>query len=150
MDKKIIKIASYISVALLIVGVVFTILTALYGKDIETNMGLKDKLLNPYFTITFIVLIVTALTAILFPFFMLIKNPKKLIWILVVIAGVVVIGFISYTLAGNSFTPEKLQKLETTVQVSKRVGAGLIFTYFIVVLTFGALIVTSLLNTFRK
>ncbi|HNS18373.1 MAG TPA: hypothetical protein PKI34_11180 [Bacteroidales bacterium] len=150
MDKKIIKIASYLSIAILIIGAVFTLLIAFYGKNFDINPGLKNQLLNPYFTITLIVLLLTALAAILFPFFMLIKNPKQLLKILAVIAGVVVIALIAYAVSRNVFSAEELQKLNTTAQVSKTVGAGLIFTYIIVGITFVALIVTSLLNMFRK
>ena len=150
MDKKLIRIASITSVVLLAIGVIFTLLTALYVKNFETNAAVRDRLLNPFFGITLAILIVTALGAILFPFFSLIKQPKQLIRVLIVIAGVVVVALIAYAVAGNDLSPEKLQKLNTTAQVSKTVGAGLIFTYIIVVVTFGALIVTSVLNMFRK
>ncbi len=150
MDKKIIRIASIVSVVLLAIGVVFTLLTALYGKNFETDAGVRDRLLNPFFGITLAILIITALAAILFPFFSMVKQPKQLIRILLIIAGVVVVALVAYALAGNELSPERLQKLNTTAQVSKTVGAGLIFTYIIIAVTFGALIVTSLLNMFRK
>jgi hypothetical protein len=150
MDKKLIRIASIISVVLLAIGVIFTLLTALYGKDFETNAGVRDRLLNPFFAITLVILIVTALAAILFPFFSLVKQPKQLIRVLLAIVGVVAVALISYAIAGNELSPERLQKLDTTAQVSKTVGAGLIFTYIIIAVTFGALIVTSVLNMFRK
>jgi len=150
MDKKFIRIASIISVVLLAIGVIFTLLTALYGKDFETNAGVRDRLLNPFFGITLAILILTALAAILFPFFAMIKQPKQLIRVLLVIVGVVVVALISYAIAGNELSPERLQKLNTTAHVSKTVGAGLLFTYIIIAVTFGALIVTSVLNMFRK
>lgn len=150
MDKKFIRIASIISVVLLAIGVIFTLLTALYGKNFETDAGVRDRLLNPFFGITLAILILTALAAILFPFFSLVKQPKQLIRVLLVIVGVVVVALIAYAIAGNELSPERLQKLNTTAKVSKTVGAGLIFTYIIIAVTFGALIVTSVLNMFRK
>ncbi len=150
MDKKLIRIASITSVVLLAIGVILTLLTAMYGKDFETDAGVRDRLLNPFFGVTLAILIVTALGAILFPFFSMVKQPKQLIRVLAVIAGVIVIALIAYAISGNELTPERLQKLNTTAQVSKTVGAGLIFTYIIVAVTFGALIVTSVLNMFRK
>jgi uncharacterized membrane protein YdbT with pleckstrin-like domain len=150
MDKRIIKIVTIISGAILVVGVIFTLLTAYYGNDIETNAGLQDRLLNPFFTLTLVTLIVAGLAAILFPFFMLLKSPKKLLGILAVIVGIVILGLISYALSGNAISPERLQKLNTTVQVSKWVGAGLIFTYFVMGFTFAALIFGSFFNMFRK
>ncbi|MBP6977358.1 MAG: hypothetical protein PHD61_01510 [Bacteroidales bacterium] len=150
MDKKFIRIAYIISGVILAIGVIFTLLTAIYGKEFTTGSAVKDRLLNPFFGITFATLIITALGAIFFPFFSLIKSPKQLVRVLLTIAGVVILAIIAYALAGNELSPERLQKLNTTAQVSKTVGAGLIFTYIIVVVTFGALIVTSLLNMFKK
>lgn len=150
MDKKLIRIAYIISGVILAIGVIFTLLTALYAKEFTSSSAVKDNLLNPFFGITLATLIVTGLGAILFPFFSLMKSPKQLIRVLIVIAGVVIVAVIAYALAGNELSPERLQKLNTTAQVSRTVGAGLVFTYFIVVITFGALIVTSLLNMFKK
>jgi hypothetical protein len=62
----------------------------------------------------------------------------------------VVLGVISYALSGNTISPERLQKLETTAQVSRWVGTGLIFTYFVMGFTFAALIFGNLFNMFRK
>jgi succinate dehydrogenase hydrophobic anchor subunit len=150
MDKKLIKIATYISGAILVIGVIFMLLTMLYGKNFTTDAGVRDRLLNPSFGITLVMLIITALGAVLFPFFSLVKSPKQLIRILAIIAGVVIIAVIAFTLSTNELSPERLQKLNVTAQTSKTVGAGLIFTYFIVAVTFGALIVTNLINMFKK
>jgi hypothetical protein len=150
MDKKLIKIATYISGAILVIGVIFMLLTMLYGKNFTTDAGVRDRLLNPSFGITLVMLIITALGAVLFPFFSLVKSPKQLIRILAIIAGVVIIAVIAFTLSTNELSPERLQKLNVTAQTSKTVGAGLILTYFIVAVTFGALIVTNLINMFKK
>ncbi|MCX6234825.1 MAG: hypothetical protein NT175_08915 [Bacteroidetes bacterium] len=150
MDKSILKIVNIVTAIILGLGVVMTLLTAAYGKDFATNVGIREKLLNPFFILTYVTFAIAAIAALLFPLLMMIKEPKKLLGVLAIIGGIVILWLVSYALSGNSLSPERLQRLQTTARASKLVGAGLIFTYFIVGFTFLAFVITSLLNFFKK
>lgn len=150
MDKIIIKIAYILTVIIVLVGLVFTILVAYYGQDFETDPAVRDRFLNPLFGLTYLVFLLGAVAAILLPLFLGFRNPKQLLKILIFIVGFVVVAFIAYSLSSNTFDAVKLQKLKTTAETSKMVGAGLIFTYFVGGALILSFIVTSLYSFFRR
>ena len=150
MDKIIIKIAKVISIIVIILGVVFFILTALNGDEIEVDLALQAKILNPYFGLAIITILVTAGAIIIFSLMDTIAKPKSLIRSLILIAILVVLGFVGYSLSGNNFNAEELQRLKSTADESRMVGAALIFTYFVGALTVLALIVSNSINFFRR
>lgn len=150
MDKIIIKIAYILTVIIVLVGLVLTILVAYYGKDFETDPTVRDRFLNPLFGLTYLVFLLGAVAAIVLPLFLGFKNPRQLLKILIVIVGFVVVAFVAYSLSINTFDAITLQKLKTTAETSKMVGAGLIFTYFIVALLVLSFIGTNLYNLFRR
>ncbi len=75
-------------------------------------------------------------------------NPKNAIKILVILVGLVIVGFIAYSMATNSFTMLELQTLETTESVSKSVGASLIFTYIVGGVAVLAVVYSGISNIF--
>ncbi len=150
MDKIIIKIAKILSIIVIILGVVFFILTALNGDEIEVNPALQKKILNPYGSLAFITILIAAGAIILFSLMDIIAKPKSLVRFLIVIGILVVLGFIGYSLSGNNFNAEELQRLKSTADESRMVGAALIFTYFVGALTVLALIVSNSINFFRR
>jgi hypothetical protein len=150
MDKLIIKIAYILTVVIVLVGLLFTLLVAYYGKSIEADPAVRDRFLNPFFGLTFIVFALGVIAVILFPLFMGFKNPKKLLNILIFLVAFVIIGFLAYSLSANTFDAVKLQKLKTTAETSRMVGAGLIFTYFIGGLLVLAFIGTNVYNFFKR
>ncbi|MCK4678460.1 MAG: hypothetical protein KAT48_10040 [Bacteroidales bacterium] len=150
MDKIIIKIAKILSIIVIILGVVFFILTALNGDEIEVDPALQTKILNPYGGLAFITIIITAGAIILFSLIDIIAKPKSLVRFLILVGILVVLGFIGYSLSGNNFNAEELQRLKSTAEESRMVGAALIFTYFVGALTVLALIVSNSINFFRR
>ena len=150
MDKIIIKIAKILSIIVIILGVVFFILTALNGDGIETDPALQAKILNPYGGLAFITILITAGAILLFSLMDIIAKPKSLIRFLILLGILVVLGFVGYSLSGNNFNAEELQRLKSTADESRMVGAALIFTYFVGALTILALIVSNSINFFRR
>jgi uncharacterized membrane protein len=150
MDKNLIRIINIVTAIFIILGVVLTLLVAAYGREFTTNEALKNKLLNPFLTLTFIIFAIAALAAILFPFFMMLRNPRKLLGIAAILAGFVVLALISYAISHNQFDAEQLQKLKSTPEVSRYVGASLIFTYLVAGFTILAFVVSNVINFFRR
>jgi polyferredoxin len=150
MDKNLIRIVNIVTAVIIILGVILTLLVAAYGKEFSSNEALKDKLLNPFLALTFLIFAIAALAAIVFPFLEMLRNPRKLLGMAAIIAGFVVLALISYAISQNHFDPEQLQKLRSTPAVSRSVGAGLIFTYFVAGFTILAFIVSSVVNFLRR
>lgn len=79
----------------------------------------------------------------------MIKNPKGSIKILGVVAIIIVLGIISYAVSKNTLSPTMLEKYSISANGVKMVGAGLMMTYFIMIIAIGVFIYTSL-NRFFK
>ncbi len=134
MDKKIIlgfKILSYLFIAL---AVLLQILVLTHGDVLnKDNMigAIASPILNNYLLLTFVTLGIAVVLAIGFPLVHTLSNPKAALKGLAYLAGLIVIGFIAYLLAGNSFSEVDLTRLKTTADISKIVGASIYFTYFV-------------------
>jgi hypothetical protein len=121
--------------------VVFVIwVWAVGDKVLEEDPTVASRVISPWISLTIGGLIFTSLLALIGPVINMISNPKGAVKMLIALGGLVVIGFICYSLASNSFDIVQLENLETTAEVSKSVGAALIFTYVV-----GGLAVVSII-----
>ncbi len=127
MDKKILNIFKIVSLILILLAVVFQVIILAKGE--EGLIG--NSILDNYIRLAYIALIICAFLTILFPVIFMIQNPKNALKMLAGLVGLVVIGFICYALASNSFNIVQLETLKTTAETSKIVGAALYFTYAI-------------------
>ncbi len=127
MDKTILNIFKIVSLILIALAVVFQAIVLVKGED-----GLiGNSILDNYIRLAYIALIICGFLAILFPILFMVQNPKNAIKMLIGLVGFVVIGFICYTVASNSFNIVQLETLKTTAETSQMVGAALYFTYII-------------------
>ena len=113
-------------------GVIFIVWVWILGdKAMEDDPVLAGRVMDPWITITIGGLIFTSLLALVGPVINMVSNPKNAIKMLIAIGGLVIIGFVCYSFATNTFNIVELETLETTAEVSRSVGAALIFTYII-------------------
>jgi hypothetical protein len=98
---------------------------------------MSDFLINGGLILTYIMIAVAALAAIVYPLMFLAKNPSKGKNALMGIGGLLFITVISYVLAsGDIMTFPGSEKFGMTEASTKRVGMGLIVFY---ILSFGAI-----------
>lgn len=117
------------------------LLAALFYVDIITD----DTLIYwGYFLVIF-----TAVITILFPLAFLILNPKNSIKIFIALGLMAVIAIIAYSLSQVGISELRLEKLETSAETAKYVGAGLIFTYILAGLAVVAIIYASISKLFK-
>jgi len=127
MDKKILLVFKVISFILIAVAVAFQLII-LFGDE----EGLAESsIVDNFMRTSYIAFGIAAFLSILFPIIFIIQNPKSLIKVVGGIIGVGVLGFICYSVAGNTIPALELEVLKTTAEISKLVGAALIFTYVI-------------------
>jgi len=152
MDKIIITIFKIISYIIIIVGVIFFVLVLINGDILETDLALQDRILNPFFNLTFLALIIAAAATLIFPLIWSFTNitGKKIIKTVILLVVFAVIIYISYSLSNNTFNAEDMQRLKTTERESRVVGAGLILTYIVAGLTVLSLVFSSVINFFRR
>jgi len=144
MDKLILRVFKIVSLLFILLAAVLQVLVLVQGED-----NLSDQVLNNYILLSYVALGLTAFLAILFPIIFMIQNPKSAIKVIAVLAFLVVIGFICYSVASNSFNLEQLQKLKTTAEISQWVGAALIFTYLLGGLAILSVVYAGISNLFK-
>jgi hypothetical protein len=127
MDKIILNVFKAISLILIGLAVILQIVVLVKGEDGLVGSSVLDN----FARLAYVALAIAAILAILFPILFMIQNPKNALKVLIGLAGFVVIGFICYSVATNSFNIVQLEELETTAEVSKSVGAALYFTYIV-------------------
>lgn len=76
----------------------------------------------------------------------IVKNPKGSVKVLIIIAIMIILGLLSYAMSSNTLTPDQLEKYNITANGVKMVGAGLLMTYFIMIIAIGVFIYTSLMK----
>jgi hypothetical protein len=78
-----------------------------------------------------------------------VRNPKGSLRILMIVAGGLLLGLISYALSSNTLAPDQLEKYNLTPNNVRLVGAGLLMTYIIMVGAIGVFIYTSVIKYFK-
>ena len=131
-------------------GVIFIVWVWIVGdKAMEDDPVLAGRVMDPWITITIGGLIFTSLLALVGPVINMVSNPKNAIKMLIAIGGLVIIGFVCYSFATNTFNIVELETLETTAEVSRSVGAALIFTYIIGGLAVISIVFSGLAGLFK-
>lgn len=79
----------------------------------------------------------------------MLKNPKGSKKVVIIIALMIILGFVSYAASTNTLSPDQLERYSITPSQVKLVGAGLLLTYFIMAGAVGVFIYTSLYKFFK-
>jgi hypothetical protein len=119
--------------------------SALFGVLFYIGTISEDLLL----TWGYVLLGVTVLATLIAAFSNILLKPKGSLKILVILAVMVVVAIISYTLSSNEFSAAQLEKMQITAATSKMVGAGLMFTYFLAVVALLAIVYSAVSRMFK-
>lgn len=150
MDKTLTRIFSIVALILIVLGTAYQIVVLYQGDDaIGANTAASNSILNGFFYVAYVALAVAVVFAILFPVLQMLSNPKGAITTLIILAAAVILWFVVYGIAGNSFTPQQLEKMEITAETSKMVGAGLIYTYIVFGIAILAIVFSSIRSIFK-
>jgi len=145
MDKTILNIFKIISLVLIGLAVVLQVVVLIRGEE-----GLMDNsILDNYMRLSYIALIIAAFLAILFPIIFMVQNPKNALKIGGALVVLVILGFICYSVASNTFNIVQLEDLETTAETSRAVGAALYFTYIVGGLAVISIIYSGISSLFK-
>lgn len=152
MSKKVILITKIVVIALVAVGLVFTVLTMFDGNigAKATPEGLASPALNGMMYMAYIALGFTIVVTLIFPLVQMVSEPKKAIKGLIGIAAIVVLFFICYALSSNELPAQYLERHRITEDTSAFVGACLYLTYIIAGITVLATIFMSVRGSIKK
>jgi glucan phosphoethanolaminetransferase (alkaline phosphatase superfamily) len=105
MNSKLSKILSIVSGVIGIIAVYFLIRIIMAGDDaVKESLELQNSLVSPFVTFAKVILIVTAVVAVLFSVWNLIKHPKLLKKTLLSIGVLAVLLAIAYMMADDGET----------------------------------------------
>jgi hypothetical protein len=135
------KLSKYVGWVLYVLMAVSAVLAVLfYTESIETSKFLQWS---------YILLISGVVIAVASPIYGFILAPKNAIKLLVILVVVAILGFVAYSIAGNTYSETKLELLKITEQTSRNVGMGIIFTYIAFAVALLAIVFSSVLKIFK-
>ena len=127
MDKTILNIFKVISLIFIALAVIFQVMVLVKGEEGVIGTGILDY----YIRLSYVAVAIAGVLALAFPIYFMIQNPKDLLKVVGGIAVLAIIGVVCYAIAENAFNIAQLEKLKTTSDISRYVGASLYFTYFL-------------------
>ena len=77
------------------------------------------------------------------------QNPKGSVKLLIALALMAIIFFISYSVSTNTFTPAMLEKMDTSATTVRFVGAGLFILYVMGVGAIAVILYTTVAKLFK-
>ena len=147
-NKGILRIATLASMVFMALAAIFVILIWIFGDE-KVSSSLQGSVLDPFFIISYIALILCVVLALAFPIAYIINNPKKAIKALFVLAGLVVVLLISFVLSPNNYTQTELEIRDISATTARWVGTGLVFTYIVGILAILAAIYSGISKIFK-
>lgn len=138
MVDKLSKIVSWVLYSLMAVSAVLALL--FYTNNVDSATLIQWG---------FVLLIAGVVIAIASPVYGFILNPGNIVKLLLSIGLVAVIGIISYSIAGNTFSEFKLESLKITAETSRLVGMGLLFTYITAAMAILVILFSSVMKIFK-
>jgi len=148
-------IGRIISIIIIIAGAGITIWVmtnteTLTSDNFSVNPDEVNKFLNPYLTVTVVALIIVTLFAIVFPLGNIVTNPKAGLKMLISLAVLGLIYFISYSLADNSIDAEHFVENNISELGSKVIGSLIYLVYIIGGLAVIVTLSSSVFKLFNK
>lgn len=146
------KLVFALSRALMIIfialGVVFSVLVALKGTD--ELRGNSSSVLDIFFNITYVIIILGVALAVIFPIFGFISDYKKGLRALISLLLLVGLFGISYVFASDGIEGVVYEKMGVTPGQSKLVEGGIIMTYILALIAVVTVAVTSVTGLFKR
>ena len=132
MDNNIfVKVTKVLMILFMVAAVVFTALVISNAEEMQTNMALADKILNPTFGLGFFLLGLGILITLAFAIVQMIATPKEAIKVLISIAGLGLIYFLAYISASDSVDAQVYQDFNINSVESKLIGSLIYLVYFL-------------------
>lgn len=109
---------------------------------------MSDSIVNIGLVITYIMLGIGVLAAVVFPIIHMVQNPKSAKGALIGIGFLLVVFGISYAIGGDEVTPA-MEAMQATPTTSKIVSAGLIGFYILFTVSIIAAIYSEISRFFK-
>ena len=132
MDNNIfVKVTKIVMILFMVAAVVFTGLVIANAEDMQTDMALADKILNPTFGLGFFLLGLGIIITLAFAVVQMIATPKEAVKVLISVAGLGLIYFLAYISASDSVDAQVYQDFNINSIESKLIGSLIYLVYFL-------------------
>jgi glucan phosphoethanolaminetransferase (alkaline phosphatase superfamily) len=141
MNSKLSKILTLVAGLIGLIGFFFFIRIMMEGDEaLKVDADLQNSILSPFINFSIIVLVVTAIIAVVFSAVNMVKNPQVLKRTLLGVGLLLILLFVAYSVAddGAVMSMGKVLKDGEAGSVSKWVSTGINFSAILGVIGFGA------------
>ncbi|MFD0760547.1 hypothetical protein ACFQZW_00470 [Lutibacter aestuarii] len=142
MNKNLSKILTLIAGLIGAIGFVFFIRVIMAGDDaIENDAAVQASIVSPFVLFAEVVLIATAIIAVIFSVVNLLKNPQVLKRSLIAVGVLIVFLVIAYSISSDAAVTDTVGKVLEDGEagsVSKWVSTGINFSAILGIIGFGA------------
>jgi len=125
------KVTKIATILIMVAGAVFTGLVIMNAGDLKGNPELTDKLLNPYFGIAVLLMVLGFASTIVFAVVQLISDPKAAIRVLISLALLGAIYGVSYMLASGNVDAPVFSDFNISSSESKLIGSLIYLVYLL-------------------
>jgi len=125
------KVTKIATILIMVAGAVFTGLVIMNAGDLQGNPELTDKLLNPYFGIAVVLMILGIASTLIFAVVQLITDPKAAIRVLISLAILGGIYAVSYMLASGNIDAPVYADFDISSSQSKLIGSLIYLVYLL-------------------
>jgi len=109
----------------MLLGLILWIRTGMNGEDLKGNADLQVSVLDPFYYLTLLLLVISAGAAVVFSVINLVKHPALLKRSLIGLGAMVVILFVSYLISTGNVVLNHSGKELASADVSKWVSTGI-------------------------
>jgi len=120
----------------MLLGLILWIRTGMNGDDLKGNADLQVSVLDPFYYLTSLLLVISAGAAAVFSVINLVKNPKLFKRALVGLAFMAVILLIAYSIAPDNIVTNIKGEALVTASESKWVSTGIWYVIFLGIVGF--------------
>jgi len=142
MDNMIVKVTKVLTILFMVAGAVFTGLVIWNADALETDPALAAKLLNPYFGITVVLMVIGVASVLLFAIRYMAMDPKAAVRALISLALLAGIYLVSYLMASGNVDAPVYEKFNISSEESKIIGSLIILVYIL-----GSLAILSVMGS---
>ena len=125
------KVTKIITILIMVAGAVFTGLVIMNAGDLQANPDLTNKLLNPYFGIAVVLMVLGFASTIVFAVVQLISDPKAAIRVLISIVLLGAIYGMSYMMASGNIDAPVYSDFNISSSESKLIGSLIYLVYLL-------------------
>ena len=150
MDNIVVKGTKVFTILIMLAAAIFTAIVIYNSEDLETDLALANKVLNPVFGIGYFLMGLGILITLAFATFQMISTPKTAVRALASIALLGAIYLIAYLSASGNIDAPVYTEFDIDSTASKLIGSLIYLVYFLGGLSIMAVVASSVNSLLKR